>query len=124
MLGLRRYFSFTFFFAGIFLGDVPTRDPRDNILKDLFIDGRKGAKHKHKEKDKAEKKAEKERIEGETQGQEDVEGGKKRKKKEKKQKKNKEEKKNGDGLKKPLSAYMLYTTYRRPFLRKEHPCKK
>lgn len=39
----------------------------------------------------------------------------------KKKKKTKEEKdKNGDGLKRPLSAYMLFNNHRRPILKKEH----
>jgi hypothetical protein len=40
-------------------------------------------------------------------------------KKEKKEKK----KKNDDGLKRPLSAYMLFNNYRRPMLRQQNPRK-
>ncbi len=71
---------------------------------------------KHKEKDKSEKKDKKRaHNNGEVQGQppasdKQASGQRKKVKKE-----------NKDGIKKPLSAYMLYNNFRRPILRKEHP---
>lgn len=47
--------------------------------------------------------------------------GEKEKKKKKKSKDDKE-KKGAEGLKRPLSAYMLFNNHRRPILKKEHPC--
>lgn len=45
--------------------------------------------------------------------------GEKEKKKKKKTKEDKD--KNGQVLKKPLSAYMLFNNHRRPIIKKEHP---
>lgn len=80
-------------------------------------------KHKTKEKEKGDKKAEKQSSENKGEGQEGEGSQDKASKKEKKKKKKKEkeESKNGDGIKRPLSAYMLYNNYRRPVLRKEFP---
>lgn len=52
-------------------------------------------------------------------------GKKKGEKEKKKKKKSKEEKQKngGEGLKRPLSAYMLFNNHRRPILKKEHPGK-
>jgi hypothetical protein len=81
----------------------------------------KVAKHKTKEKEKSDKKAEKGGADSHNEKGAEAEGGKAKGEGKKKKKKNKEEIKNGDGIKRPLSAYMLYNNYRRPVLRKEHP---
>ena len=76
-----------------------------------------GAKHKAKAAEKDAVKQEK--------LQEVAEGGKnaEESKKDKKAKKKASKEKNGDGLKRPPSAYMLYNNYRRPVLRQENPSK-
>ena len=90
---------------------------RQKSLEAHEIDNSKGAKHKQKEKDKSEKKGE-----GHSQDSDDGKDHKKDKGSSKKKKKSKEEKKkNEDGIKKPLSAYMLYTNHRRPVIKSEHP---
>ena len=76
-----------------------------------------GAKHKAKaaEKEASRQDKQKEEIES-TKVVEDS-------KKDKKAKKKASKEKNGDGLKRPPSAYMLYNNYRRPVLRQENPSK-
>ena len=46
-----------------------------------------------------------------------------KKDKDKKEKKAQMKDANGNDLKRPLSAYMLFNNYRRPVLRSEHPGK-
>lgn len=94
-----------------------------------------GAKHKQKEKEKLEKKQSQNANHGHVLENGDDKSttgstsksskGSKDEKDKKKKKKSKDEKaKNGtEGLKKPLSAYMLFNNYRRPILKKEHPSK-
>lgn len=57
-----------------------------------------------------------------SQGSHEDEGKKGKEDKKKKKKKSKEEKKKSleGGIKKPLSAYMLYTNHRRPVIKAEH----
>jgi hypothetical protein len=82
------------------------------------IESFKGAKHKDKEREKGEQK-EKNLSQDSNDG--DDKKGKEVKKRKKRSKE--EKKKNGDGIKKPLSAYMLYTNHRRPVIKGEHACK-
>jgi hypothetical protein len=103
-----------------------------------------GAKHKLKEKEKSEKKIEglSQRTEKDQGKQPDgtlngskassgsavdsknSKGGKDEKDKKKKKKSKDDKDKNGvEGLKRPLSAYMLFNNYRRPILKKEHTSK-
>eukprot|EP00351_Strombidinopsis_sp_SopsisLIS2011_P006015 CAMPEP_0116872048 /NCGR_PEP_ID=MMETSP0463-20121206/2679_1 /TAXON_ID=181622 /ORGANISM="Strombidinopsis sp, Strain SopsisLIS2011" /LENGTH=126 /DNA_ID=CAMNT_0004511641 /DNA_START=342 /DNA_END=722 /DNA_ORIENTATION=- len=74
-----------------------------------------GAKHKSKaaEKDAAKLEKLQETVETSKSAEET--------KKDKKAKKKASKEKNGDGLKRPPSAYMLYNNYRRPVLRTENP---
>jgi hypothetical protein len=103
------------------LGEISTKWilPKEPSRK---IGGEKGAKHKTKEKEKKDKKSEKADDDRENKS----ESGNTEKKKEKSKKKSKKSKEEAakmtDGLKKPLSAYMLYTNHRRPALKKDYPC--
>eukprot|EP00347_Sterkiella_histriomuscorum_P008729 403343976 len=95
-----------------------------------------GAKHKIKEKEKSEKKSQSQSQQADKEHQNhghDVTKASqatnskssksgKDEGKDKKKKKTKEERKDGtEGLKRPLSAYMLFNNFRRPTLKKEHP---
>lgn len=107
-----------------FLYGFPVEDlkQKDSSKGNPWKKGEKGAKHKIKEKEKREGKPAKNEEDKEDKTHTDE--GKKIEKKKKKKKKSKEETDiKNDGLKKPLSAYMLYTNHRRPALKKEHPCK-
>ena len=77
-----------------------------------------------KEKEKRDKKAEGQiKMEGRETVGTGSETPKVKSEKEKKRKKTKEEKQKSEkeGIKRPLSAYMLYNNHRRPILKKEHP---
>lgn len=62
-----------------------------------------------------------------TQDENDEQNGKpsskKSEKKDMKKSKKETKQKNGDGIKKPLTAYMLFNNHRRPIIKSEHQCK-
>ena len=109
---------------------LPKRLPAEQRSQALDLQGSKEAKHKTKEKAKAEQRteqlshqAEKEAVELSSLGGDTpvTKLPEKERKKKNKQKPSKDA--NGDDLKKPLTAYMLFNNHRRPILKKEHACK-
>ena len=100
------------------------QEQRSSLQEPKEIEGaQKGAKHKHKEKEKGDKKGDKNDKDHGSGDHEKGDAGKGKSESKSKKKKNKEENKGAEGIKRPLSAYMLYNNHRRPVLRKEHPCK-
>jgi len=107
------------------------RGPAELWSQALDLQGGREAKHKTKEKAKADQRTEhlshlteKDVVELSSLGGDTplVRQPEKEKKKKNKQKPSKDA--NGDDLKKPLTAYMLFNNHRRPILKKEHICKR